>query len=147
MMRWAADSCLTTRPGCAITARLALTRREPFLFLESLTQRLLDAQALFSWWRTSRGNFANQDGRGRHGVPQALKGRQAMGRSVGTVTGGRIKPHSHTVSLGGGLRGGTSPTRTAGAVTGHRRRLKAGQLWAEATDFVLGDRLTPYTSA
>ena len=46
MMRWAADSCLTTRPGCAITARLALTRREPFLFLESLTQRLLDAQAL-----------------------------------------------------------------------------------------------------
>lgn len=46
MMRWAADSCLTTRQGCAITAKLALTRREPFLFLESLTQRLRDAQAL-----------------------------------------------------------------------------------------------------
>lgn len=45
-----------------------------------------------------------------------------------------MKPHSHSVSLGGGLRGETSPARTAGAVTAHRRCAMAGQLWAEATD-------------
>ena len=91
MMRCTADSCLTTRPGCTITTKLALPRRDQYAFLrhESLTQRLLD------------------------------------------VAG--------TVSLGGGLRGETSPTRTVGAVMGHLRRAKTGQLWAEASELSRAD--------
>lgn len=50
-----------------------------------------------SWWLTSRGNFANQDGRGRHGVPQMRKSGPAMGPSDRLVLGDRQTPRVLTI--------------------------------------------------